>query len=67
MSCIHVLILGIQDLQPKVGITLQNTSAVLLVKLVGNMPMSTILSDSHNYFLKYTIIFIYILLSFRIP
>ena len=63
VSCIHVLILDIQDLQPKVGIILQKTFVVLLVKLVGNMTMSIVLSDSHNYFFKVY----YILLSFKIP
>ena len=51
VSCTHVLVLGIQDLHPKVEMALQNTFAVLLVKLVGNMPMSTVLSDSHYYFI----------------
>ena len=52
ISCTHVLVLGIQNLQPKVEMNLQNTFAVLLVKLFGNMPTSTVLSDNHYYFFK---------------
>ena len=63
VSCTHVLVLGIQDLQPKAEMVLQNIFAVLLVKLVGNMPMSTVLSDSHYYFCKVYYIYIYIYIS----